>query len=58
MRLRDAVLACGVARLALLRHDLTLAGQTVLKLRTHFFSASPLKWISATIEHPHAADRE
>jgi hypothetical protein len=58
MGLRDAVLAGGISRLALLRHYLTLAGQTALKLRTHFVSGSFFERIGTTVEHPHGADRD
>jgi hypothetical protein len=58
MRLRHAVLAGGISGLALFGTDLAPASYAPLKLRTHFLSACPFKWIGTTVEHQRTADRD
>jgi hypothetical protein len=58
MRLRHAMLAGGISGLAFLGYDLTLAGQTSLKLGSDFFSGAAFKRIGTTTEHHRAADHD
>ena len=58
MRLRHTMLAGGISRLAFLRHDLTLAGQTSLKLGSDFFSGAAFERIGTTAEHHREADHD
>jgi hypothetical protein len=52
------VFSSRVAGITLLRHDLTLAGQAALKLRSDFVASSLFKRIGAPAGDQHAADRD
>jgi hypothetical protein len=50
------VFSSRVAGVALLWHDITLAGQAALQLRLNFVAGSLLERIGATASNQHAAD--
>jgi hypothetical protein len=58
MRLGNAVFAGWIARVALLRNKLSLAGNAALQLRLHFLTASLFERIGATTGKCCPSDRE
>jgi len=58
MRLRHAVFAGRISRIAVLRDELSLAGDAALKLGLNVAATSLLERIGASASDQHVADRE
>ena len=57
MGLGHSVFPGGIARLALFRAELPVAGQPGFKLRLNFIAAAVLEWIGATAEETEDSER-